>query len=57
MAVEIRELHIKAVVGTDPQDNRPSRPQRGADNEEEREALIALCVERVLEILEKEKER
>ncbi len=57
MAVEIRELHIKAVVGTDPQDNRASAPQCGADREEEREALIALCVERVLEILEKEKER
>ena len=57
MAVEIRELHIKAVVGSDSQENRSSRSQRGADNEEEREALIALCVERVLEILEKETER
>jgi hypothetical protein len=57
MAVEIRELHIRAVVGTDSQDNRPSQRQRGADGEEEREALIALCVERVLEILEKEEER
>lgn len=57
MAVEIRELHIKGVVGADSQDVRASGPRRKADSEEEREALIAQCVERVLEILENEAER
>ncbi len=57
MAVEIREFHIKAVVGTEPQDQRTTGLRPGPGSEEEREALIALCVERVLEILENEKER
>ncbi len=57
MAVEIRELHIKGVVGADSQDARTPGPRRQADSEEEREALIAQCVERVLEILENEAER
>lgn len=56
MAVEIRELHIKGVVGSDSPD-ASSGSRRGVDSEEEREVLVALCVERVLEILEKERER
>lgn len=57
MPIEIRELHIKAVVGTDAPGDGSSRPRQGADAEVEREALIALCVERVMAILEREKER
>ncbi len=56
MAVEIRELHIKGVVGSDSPD-ASSGSRRRADSEEDREALIAQCVERVLEILEQERER
>jgi hypothetical protein len=59
MAVEIRELHIRAVVGTDTGDRTSSTTQRGHGvySEEEQEALIALCVERVLEVLENAEER
>jgi hypothetical protein len=57
MTVEIRELHIKAVVGTDSPDHRSPNAQRRTDSDDERERLIALCVERVLEVIEKNDER
>jgi hypothetical protein len=56
MAIEIRELHIKAVVGTDPDQQRGT--EGGAQmTEQERELLVALCVERVMEVIARQKER
>ncbi len=57
MTVEIRELHIKAVVGAPPPHQNSGRPSGGGDSEQDREALVALCVERVMDILDKQKER
>ena len=56
MSIEIRELHIKAVVGTSASQEQSSPPSPGR-NEEEREALVSLCVERVMEVLARKAER
>ena len=55
MAIEIRELHIKAVVGTTT--GQGSSDSARTYDEDERESLIAMCVERVMEVLAREKER
>ncbi len=56
MPIEIRELHIKGtVVGANETSGSDSNTDDGS--EEEREALIALCVERVMELLARDKER
>ena len=56
MSIEIRELHIKAFVGTD-KSQQQTRPGTANDNQVDREALIAECVEQVMGILERKKER
>ena len=56
MAIEIRELHIRAAVGTEPDGERQDARERRL-GEEEREQLVSLCVERVMEILARRKER
>ncbi len=57
MTVEIRELHIKAVVGTESAIGESPAAPGVDDDEEKREALIAICVERIMQILDKESER
>lgn len=58
MPLEIKELHIKGVIG-----NETSSPgggggnASGANSEQQQEAIIAACVEKVLKILEDKKER
>lgn len=56
MPIEIRELHIKAIVGAQESSEQTKVTDRGGD-EKELEPLIAICVERVLEILEAKAER
>ena len=57
MPIEIRELIIRAEVDDqsepDPSENQQGVIRRAVD----REAIIEECVQRVLAILEKEKER
>lgn len=55
MPLEIRELHIKTTVGDDRKADADR--QQGLRREESREALVAECVEQVLEILERKTER
>lgn len=55
MPLEIRELHIKAVVGNERE--AAAAPEGNVRQEENREALVAECVEQVLEILERKTER
>ncbi len=57
MAIEIRELHIKAVIGSDPQQQPEGAAGTADTSEEERELLVSLCVERVMEIMARQKER
>ncbi len=56
MAIEIRELHIKAVIGSDTQQQSESAGTTDR-SDEERELLISLCVERVMELIARQKER
>ena len=58
MPVIIKELIIRATV-TDSQDKEAGSSSTSGPvmKNEEKEALIAACVEQVLEILEKKKER
>lgn len=57
MAVEIRELIIRVVAGT----NTDQMPQNGSqptsDMTPDQEAIIQECVKQVLRILKKQKER
>ena len=54
MPIEIRELHIKAVVSTEQERAAASPTEQQATK---REALVAECVEQVLEILREKAER
>ncbi len=56
MAIEIRELHIKAVIGSGPQQQSENAGTTDR-SEEERELLVSLCVERVMELMARQKER
>ena len=53
MPVEIRELVIRATVGAP----RTSETTTSEPREREVEEIVALCVEQVLEILRRERER
>lgn len=59
MAVEIKELVIKAVIGTgeDAGARGPAPGDRPAWSEAEKQALLQACVEQVLKVLKKEKNR
>jgi hypothetical protein len=62
MPVEIKELHIRVAVST-PADGPPPGARTapaGADNgagEDTKEAIVAACVEQVLQILRDKTER
>lgn len=61
MAIEIRELHIKAsveVAGEKKNEATATKPTPGAGEEEgNTEQLIEVCVEKILQILHDKKER
>ena len=57
MPIEIRELHIKGVLGDANEAESGVESSSAVMSEEDREVLIALCVERVLEALDRNKER
>jgi hypothetical protein len=59
MPVEIRELHIRVAV--DPEAGKPASAPQGAPAEggehADRDAIIAECVEQVVQIIQSKKER
>jgi hypothetical protein len=55
MPVEIKELVIKAVVNEN--GNNGAAPASGGQEGGSQDAVIKLCVEKVLEILKDQKER
>lgn len=55
MPIEIKELHIKGVVGQEPASKSGTGSTAGTDDQQE--AIIAACVEKVLKILKDKKER
>ncbi len=54
MPVEIRELIIRATVSNGPENGPGPGPRADEDDKEE---IIAACVEQVLKILERSRER
>ena len=52
MPIEVKELHIKINVDEKPQTSDPIQ-----NNKNEKERIIAACVEQVMEILAKNQER
>lgn len=60
MPIEIKELHIRVTVDAPPQHAPVAKPgaQRPIDeNSDEKDAMIAECVEQVLQILHDKQER
>jgi hypothetical protein len=53
MPIEIKELHILVTVNTSPN----SRTTTAAADGDEKEAIVAECVEQVLQILQTKAER
>lgn len=60
MPIEIKELHIKVTVntpeGSGPQTPQPQRQPQGTTNAD-KDAIVAECVEQVLQILQEKRER
>ncbi len=52
MPIEIKELHIKINVDDKPQTSDPVQ-----NNKNEKDQIVAACVEQVMEILSKNRER
>jgi len=58
MPIEIKELHIHVEVKTSPEGPAPTgRQNSAAGKDNDNEAIIAECVEQVLQILQNKKER
>ena len=61
MPIEIKELHIHVVVNATPRAQLSAEHQGGVggsgDNSDDKVAIIAECVEQVLQILQNKKER
>ena len=56
MPVEIRELHIRVAVNSEPA--KPSAPAKFATGDgADKDAIVAECVEQVLRIVQAKKER
>lgn len=57
MPVEIKELVIKAVVNENGNNGAAPVSAKGGQDGDAQEAVIRICVEKVLEILKDQKER
>lgn len=56
MPVEIRELHIRVAVNSEPA--KPPAPATSASSDNaDKDAIVAECVEQVLRIIQAKKER
>jgi hypothetical protein len=59
MPVEIRELHIRVAVDAAPAKQTPAAQNQpgGSGNAADRDAILAECVEEILQIVQAKKER
>lgn len=57
MPIEIRELHIKATVQDQDSNGNPQSAQDAGKNPGDVDKIVALCVEKILEILRDQTER
>ena len=55
MPIEIKELHIK--INVDEGSGNGKLGLSGSKDKESREAIIAACVEEIMEVIQKQKER
>lgn len=55
MPIEIKEMHIKIHLDEGP--NKGNTPQDNTESKKGNDAIISACVETVMEILERQKER
>ncbi len=53
MSIEIKELHIRINV----EERTPATSAAGDTKQDEKDQIIAVCVEQVMEILSKKEER
>jgi Family of unknown function (DUF5908) len=57
MPIEIRELHIRVSVGEDAKQGAGVPAQPVGDGHADKDAIVAECVEQVMQILQVRKER
>ena len=61
MPIEIKELHIKVTVNAPQSSSTPApsgqQPPQGGNNAGDKEAVVAECVEQVLQILQDKRDR
>jgi hypothetical protein len=57
MPVEIKELHIRVAVDARPAQQAPARQTASSGNGADKDAIVAECVEQVLQIIQSKKER
>jgi hypothetical protein len=59
MPIEIRELHIRVAVNSEPGKQGAAQPGAPSDagSHAEQDAVVAMCVEQVMQILQSKKER
>ena len=57
MPVEIRELHIRVAVNAKPPPQAQPTQDASHNGEADRDAIVADCVEQVLQIMQAKKER
>ncbi len=57
MPVEIRELHIRVAVSAKPAKQTQGAAGKNGEGGADKDAIVAECVEQVLQILQAKKER
>lgn len=57
MPIEIKELHIKAVINEGADSASSSAAAPSGESDTDKDDIIAECVEKVLEILRQQRER
>lgn len=61
MPIEIKELHIRVVVNAPPEGQvsvgQPVDSRGGGDKVDDKDAIVAECVEQVMQILQNKQER
>lgn len=57
MPIEIRELHVKAIVGSNSTSSNADSNSQEEESPVNKEAIVAECVNKVLEILNLQTER
>jgi hypothetical protein len=57
MPIEIKELHIRVAVDARPAQPTAAKQTAGGNDGTDKDAIVAECVEQVLQIIQSKKER